>query len=274
MTYEAGDGQEYWHDTDAEQVGNQQINGIIGGCALTYDASDLTVDLAAGTALINGVIKQISAASNVVTLSADSVSPRWSVIGLNSSGTGVLVSGTAAATPSKPELGTIVVPLAVLYITAGETIANNISIKFDRRIPIRTFAIRKTADETVNNSATLQNDDDFYFYMDASQSWNVDLQLAMNSGATPDFKAAWTVQSGGSAVGTKTLAAGTRSWVADFTSAEAWDGTGAASAIAMNLNLVNSTTAGLFRLQWAQNTQDASDSKLLINSVMVARRVT
>ena len=274
MAWEAGDGQEYWHDTDAEQLATQQINGIIGGCALTYDASDLTVDLGAGTALINGVIKQVSAAANTVTLSADSVSPRWATIGLNSSGTAVLVSGTAAATPSKPELGTIVVPLAVLYITAGETIANNISVKFDRRVPVPAFVIRKTADETVNASNTLQNDDDFYFYMDASQSWNVDLQLAMNSGATPDFKAAWTVQSGGSAVGTKTLAAGTRSWVTDFTAAEAYDGTGAASAIAMNVNLVNSTTAGLFRLQWAQNTSDASDTKVLINSVMVARRAT
>ena len=272
--YQAQDTDEYCHDTDAEQWANSELNGVIGGCALTYSASTMAVTMGAGTIVANGLVVQVAADATGVTLVADSSNPRWATIGLNTSGVMVLASGSAATTPAKPELATIQVVLAVVKVDAGLTIATNASVQLDKRIPIRSFAIRKTADETVNTSATLQNDDSFYFYMNASESWQVELDLAMNSGATPDFKAAWTVQAGGSAVGTKVVAAGTRSWVTDFTAAEAYDGTGANSSIGMKLALVNSTTAGLFRLQWAQNTSDASDTKLLINSLMVARRVT
>lgn len=272
--YAAQDTDEYCHDTDFEQVANSQLNGVIGGCALTYSASTLAVTMGAGTILSNGVVVQVAADATGVTLSADSSNPRWATIGLNTSGVMVLVSGSAAAIPAKAELSTIQVVLAIVKVDANLTIANDASVKLDKRVPIRSFVIRKTADETVNNSVALQNDDTFYFYMNASEAWMVELDLATNSSAVADFKAAWTVQAAGAAVGTKVLAAGTRSWVTDFTAAEAYDGTGANSSIGMKVALVNSTTAGLFRLQWAQNTAEVSDSKVLINSLMVARRTT
>ena len=100
IVYQAQDADEMWHDTDAEQMGNIHLYGVISGCAVTYDAADMTWDIAAGTILHNGSVVTVAAQTNVTTLVADSTNPRWTLLYVNSSGTGGIVSGTAAATPS------------------------------------------------------------------------------------------------------------------------------------------------------------------------------
>lgn len=47
---------------------------------------------------------------------------------------------------------------------------------------------RKTADEVVNNSATLQNDDHLLLALAANEVWEVEINLWYDSGTTPDLK--------------------------------------------------------------------------------------
>ena len=189
----------------------------------------------------------------------------------------VLVSGTAAATPAKPELATIQVPLAMLKVEAGQTIANNVSVKLDKRVPIRSFVIRATANETAkNNNDTLVDHSKFKFYMNASESWSVELVLGVTSNSTADFKHAWTVQASGSAVGmtSTTAAAAILLWIADGTTATAVPISGTVEPVITNMTLVNSTTAGNFVFQWSQNTATVVDTYPMTGSIMRAYRAT
>ncbi|MEZ6330645.1 MAG: hypothetical protein R3B12_01370 [Candidatus Saccharimonadales bacterium] len=54
----------------------------------------------------------------------------------------------------------------------------------------------KTTNETVNNSATLQNDDELKFSIGADETWTYRFVLQANSGTTPDFRFAVTAPSG------------------------------------------------------------------------------
>ena len=139
-------------------------------------------------------------------------------------------------------------------------------------------AIVKTADETVNNSTTLQNDNHLLFALVANTTYEVDLVLLHNStSTTPDFKLGWTVPSGcvmfwasvtsnawGSFGGTALSGAG------DTKTAGSISGTGGAIFKALVRNGAN---AGNIQLRWAQNTADASDSKLLKHSHLIIRNL-
>ena len=117
---------EPFHDVDAEALAGTQLYGVMSGCALTYDGANMTVDIAAGVVMHNGLPVTVAAQVNAVTLVSDGSNPRWSWIGVNSSGTGVLISGTAAVTPAKPEYSTDIVPLGLVRVPAGETVASDI----------------------------------------------------------------------------------------------------------------------------------------------------
>lgn len=133
--------------------------------------------------------------------------------------------------------------------------------------------IRKTSDETVNGSNTLQNDDALVYALAASEKVVFQCFIAYNSGATPDIKAAFTVPA------SATIVWNTASAVADAggtvqmranrtTSGTAMDlqGTGGDATVLLVGTVINSTNAGDLQLQWAQNTSDASDTKVLANS--------
>ena len=142
-------------DTDFETVANQHNYGVVSGCGVTYDAADLTYDVAAGTILHNGILVAVAAQANAGTLIADSTNPRWAYIYLDSTGTEGLVHGTAAATPAKPELGDNVI-LAAVKIEAAQTIANNIAVKLDKRVMTHapTVTKYKTATQVISATTT------------------------------------------------------------------------------------------------------------------------
>lgn len=136
MAYQAQaiDSTEPFSDTDWELSANVGLYNVVSGCALTYDASDMTVDIAAGVVTHNGSLVTVAAQDNAVTLVSDGSNPRWAWLYIDSSGMGGITHGTAAATPSKAELGDNVALSAVLIAT-GATIAND-QTKIDKRIPI------------------------------------------------------------------------------------------------------------------------------------------
>src|SRR5262245_12791739 len=55
---------------------------------------------------------------------------------------------------------------------------------------------RKTSDETVNNSTTLQNDDNLLLAVTANEIWQFKLCILYNSSTAADFKMAFTFPSG------------------------------------------------------------------------------
>lgn len=142
-----------------------------------------------------------------------------------------------------------------------------------------TSRVVKTADQTVNNSATLANDDVLKFAVAASARYYVRAQLLVTSlGTTSDLKVAWTMPSGAS--GSHWAANAT--YVASGSSSTAVTAAGTAIAVGsanvtypveLEANFVISTTAGTVQMQWAQNTQTEEDTKVLAGSHLLVTRL-
>lgn len=142
---------------------------------------------------------------------------------------------------------------------------------------------RKTADETVNNSDTLQDDDHLVLALVANKTYVVRGLLFADSGTTPDIKIAftkpasstyyWTTSQPVSSVAT--LPATQSGGVRRTTDSQVLGTVGAGTAVAVQLAGIIRTagTAGNLTLQWAQNTVDASDTKMLADSWIVANLV-
>ena len=162
----------------------------------------------------------------------------------------------------------------------------NPHVRDNFRMTMHTLA-RKTADETVNNSAALQNDDHLFFSVDVNEVWFIQAWLMCDGGSTPDIKFGWTVPASatitwgwiGSDYATSTLAgwgpnagagvalATTGSLTAQLTAASTIQGVSFAGIAAI------AGTAGTVQLQWAQATANASDTKIRTNSCLVGCRL-
>lgn len=152
--------------------------------------------------------------------------------------------------------------------------------------PSAALFVRKTGTETVNNSATLQDDDALVLAVEASAIYVVEAQLRYVSGTTPDLKIGWTAPASatftwaayGPQVGASSVANAAslyrRRSIGD-TEAIGGAGSGGGNEGIANPKglLVVSTTAGNLQLQWAQNTQDASDTQILADSWLRLQRV-
>lgn len=261
-------------DTHMEIATNVNTYGVIAGCAVTLDAADLTYDVAAGRIVHNGVPVNVSAQANAGTLVADSTNPRWTWIALDSTGTEVMVSGTAAATPSIPELGDYV-PVMLVYVAAGGTIASS-QTNYDQRAPITRQVSRLTSTYThTQSNTTLANVPGAAFFVGASEVWSFEAYFQAAIPAAADIKVAFTVPSGATITGMATKLDGAgivnvRS--ADFTSAVSLASAAAGVGMTLTGTVVNSSTAGTVQLQVAQDTSDASDVILYLQSFIVAHR--
>ena len=132
--------------------------------------------------------------------------------------------------------------------------------------------VTKTADETVNNSTTLQDDDHLVFAMAANTSYIIEAVFLLNAtGTTPDFKFGWTVPAGcamfwGLLTGTRWTGA---SVLLDETATRTSSGVNGTTGAAYRAFVRNGANAGNLQLQWAQNVADASDSKVLKHSNLI-----
>jgi len=129
--------------------------------------------------------------------------------------------------------------------------------------------VYKSADETVNNSTTLQDDDELLFAVAANEVWAFKLIFNFNSGTTPDIKYAFSIPAGATIDG-YSLDVGSVNESSVINSS----GGGANTRVAvLHANIINSTTAGNMQIQWAQNTQDASDTTVLKGSYIIAHKL-
>jgi hypothetical protein len=144
--------------------------------------------------------------------------------------------------------------------------------------------VRKTQDETVNNSNSFQDDDELFFAIAANEIWFGEWWLSVLSvSVNSDFKYQFTAPSGASArYGFASTQSGGWGRVVVGSTPNNLDvlgGVGQAGSGALTYGLViagvfiNGATPGNIKLQWAQNTQTAEDTKVLANSFVRAWRL-
>ena len=132
------------------------LDCVLVGCAVTAQGSpDMTVAVAKGAVLTNGVLKPVTA-GNVTISTADSTNPRLDLVVVNSSGTKAARTGTAAASPKPPARTANDVVLAVVYVPASDTTiatAQIVDQRGMRRVgPILIY--KTTTAEVTNNTSS------------------------------------------------------------------------------------------------------------------------
>jgi len=136
--------------------------------------------------------------------------------------------------------------------------------------------VRKTADESVTSSTTLQNDDHLTVAIGASQVMAIRYILFVDAGATGDLKLGLSVP----ASGTYRCGAGhvsnnvSSSFAVQATSTTSVSvgglGAGTIYEYVLDCTVVNSTTPGNVVLQFAQDVSDGTATTLKTNSVAMA----
>lgn len=123
----------YQEDLEVIMAGIDGLDCVLSGCAVTAQGSpDMTVAVAKGGVLSNGVLKPV-AAGNVTVTAADATNPRIDLIVVNASGTKACRAGTAAAAPKPPNRTANDVVIAQVYVPAAATTITTARIT-DRRV--------------------------------------------------------------------------------------------------------------------------------------------
>lgn len=133
-------------------------------------------------------------------------------------------------------------------------------------LPANLLQKYKAADETVTNDTTLQNDDDLFFAIPASEVWGWEIMLLYSGTTTGDFKTSMTFPSGAvcpwGRVGVDTsLAASMIGFDAPVSGSSnfGFGGNGASNTMVARIagTCINGANAGNVRLQWAMATSDS-----------------
>ena len=134
--------------------------------------------------------------------------------------------------------------------------------------------VLKTADETVNNNNSTQADDALLVALGANETWMLRYFIKYNSNTTADFRYNISVPSGATY---DSLLQGDNNLGPLFyyrtSSDELVAGKGADWAFIFNAVVKTSSTPGNVVFNWAQYTANASDTKVLIGSNIVAHRL-
>ncbi len=118
--------------------------GVISGLAVSQRAAgaNMSVDVATGSATINGTVVTKSSVTNVVVTAAHATYDRYDFVVINSSGTISVIAGTAAATSYAPDYDfetNNAILLAEIYIPATDTAIENAQIT-DKRVIVLDVA--------------------------------------------------------------------------------------------------------------------------------------
>lgn len=137
----------------------------------------------------------------------------------------------------------------------------------------------KSADETVNNSTTLQNDDHLAWAVAANEVWAFRLVgfLTIASG-NPDFKSAFTVPAASSGYrGLYAASANVNAFgsVSDLTTGATVGLVAATTFVAVTIEgvYIGGANAGTVQFQWAQGSAVASNMTLKLGSYLDLKRL-
>lgn len=137
--------------------------------------------------------------------------------------------------------------------------------------------VRKTVNETVNNSTTLQDDDHLFLSTGANETWEFHGLLMKDNDSSPDILYTFVGPTG--SAGNLGHVAGETGADGDNTSLggtlaiqTGQSGVGRSTAIFHGI-IRNGATAGNLKLQWAQASATAADSVLITDSYLIGRKV-
>lgn len=166
--------------------------GVLTGCAVTAQAvPNMTVAVAAGTAMINGGPVSV-AAGNVTISAADATNPRIDLVCVDTSGTKSAIAGTPAASPVMPAIPSTSVVLAAVYVPAADAAINSNQITDKRVFPAANdllFGNGVDGDVTIAANTTLTRD--MYY-----RNLTVNTGVVLNAGGYRVFVAGTLTLSG------------------------------------------------------------------------------
>lgn len=149
-------------------------------------------------------------------------------------------------------------------------------------IPEGTTLKRKTANESVVNSTTLQDDDHLFIAMAANEVWVWECVLIVSSVAADDIKIAFTAPGGASiewaAVNGIDTGFDPSDTTADAVStrttstSRSYGTTGFNHLLVLRGHVANGATSGNLQLQWAQNSASATGSTVVSGSHLVGHK--
>lgn len=124
----------------------------------------------------------------------------------------------------------------------------------------------KKADQTVNNSTTLVDDDTIKQTIQGKETWKFHLMLFVDSGATPDWKIGITAPSG--ATGYWEVMGSLADAITDVSTPGTTNLAMTGNPIKVEISgvIINGVNRGDIQLQWAQNTADLSNTDVLAGS--------
>jgi len=166
--------------------------------------------------------------------------------------------------------------------SAGETLtAANFNTQFrDNLNTLSHLVVRKTADESLSSSTTLQDDNHLILPVAANEVWQFSFNIIYSSGTTEDFKIGFTFPTSGridamgvafdGALAVSLPNVSTTTSPATPTTALGGAGTTVRFPVSMQGIFTNSSTAGNVTLQWAQNTSGATTTTVYANSTLWA----
>ncbi len=136
--------------------------------------------------------------------------------------------------------------------------------------------VRKTADEIVNNSTTLQNDDHLLLAVGANEVWLIDLILLLiQANAAADWKYKWAYPTG-----TTMFWAEEFSWSYPQTTLFIETNTGnmssaltAITGLMIRAIVIVGGTAGTLNFQWAQSAATVANNTIKANSCLIAHKL-
>ena len=134
-------------------------------------------------------------------------------------------------------------------------------------------SVIKTSDETVNNSTTLQDDDELLIAVGANETWIFNVLAFFDSGTIPDIKFSFSGPTGATALWSYIDSGSNVTKAMGEISYRAGGGAGYKRACHIKAVFWIGANAGDIKLRWAQNTGDASNTKVLTGSNIIATRL-
>lgn len=241
----------------------------------TGNASSITTTTTIGNRRVFGVV--------VDTTIASLAAGRISSLGIRTVNvTGAVAIGdwletSATAGKAQTAYGRSVGKFAIALTSAAGPGAGTVTALLLRG-PSYPDAVRKSADESVTSSTTLQNDDELKIPIQANEKVVVRFVLLVDVQGAVGIKVAVTVPSGATmdagvvAVGTgnvPVVGVGSTSGSAIIATTPGY----ALTVIYVDVTVSNGATAGDVQLQWAQNTSSGTASKVLRGSSAEAKTI-
>jgi len=234
----------------------------------------MTLAVAAGTVKVAGATASVTG-GNVTITAAHGTLDRIDLVVVNGSGTKSVTAGTAASTPVQPALPASSVCLASIYIPAADTVIGSTQI-VDRRITVPApltagvwTELLKTTDEIVNNSTTLQADNDLTFSMSASTVYRFEMMAFFTTLSASDLKFGFTGPASPTIVGLECSRGIGPAGTVTTTAISAYDTTGILISntsgtqiayVSLRGFIQNGVNSGAFQFTWAQNVAVAENT--------------